>query len=96
MTKRCELTLIDERLLAEIELLGDVIVVVNLLSRPLTESEIDEALGLLQRQPRVDKVLRSIEDLSTASMWTRAVRALLTPLTPGLRRSPTEHKGRPA
>jgi hypothetical protein len=96
MTRRCELTLTDESLLAEIELLGDVIVAVNLLSRPLTEAEIDEALGLPHRLPRVDKVHLSIEGLRTASMWTRAVRALLTPLTPGLRRSPTEHKGRPA
>jgi len=48
MTKRCELTLIDERLLAEIELLGDVIVAVSLMPRPMTEAELDEALGLLQ------------------------------------------------
>ena len=79
MTKRCELTLTDESLQAEIELLGDVIVAVSLMPRPMTEAELDEALGLLQRQPRVDKVLRSIEDLSTAGMCTQELRALLTP-----------------
>jgi hypothetical protein len=48
MTKRCELTLTDENLVAEIELLGDVILAVNLLPRPrhLTNPELDEALGV--------------------------------------------------
>ena len=46
MTKRCELTLTDESLQAEIELLGDVIVSVSLMPRPMTEAELDEALGL--------------------------------------------------
>src|ERR1035441_7792134 len=46
MTKRCELTLTDESLQAEIELLGDVIVAVSLMPRPMTEAELDEALGL--------------------------------------------------
>jgi hypothetical protein len=48
MTRRCELTLTDESLLADIELLGDVILAVNLLPRPrhLTNPELDEALGV--------------------------------------------------
>jgi len=46
MTKRCELALTDESLQTEIELLGDVIVAVSLMPRPLTEAELDEALGL--------------------------------------------------
>ena len=55
MTKRCELTLTDENLRAEIELLGDVIVAVSLMPRPMTEAELDEALGLPHPQPRVDE-----------------------------------------
>ena len=55
MTKRCELTLTDESLQAEIELLGHVIVAVSLLPRALTEAELDEALGLQHPQPRVDE-----------------------------------------
>jgi len=55
MTKRCELTLTDESLQAEIELLGDVIVAVSLMPRPMTEAELDEALGLPHPQPRVDE-----------------------------------------
>jgi hypothetical protein len=46
MTKGCALTLTDESLLADIQLLGDVILAVNLLPRPLRESEVDEALGV--------------------------------------------------
>jgi hypothetical protein len=55
MTKGCELTLTDESLQAEIELLGDVIVAVSLMPRPMTEAELDEALGLRHPQPRVDE-----------------------------------------
>lgn len=48
MTKRDELTLTDEDLVADIELLGNVILAVNLLPHPrhLTNQELDEALGV--------------------------------------------------
>jgi hypothetical protein len=48
MTKHYELTLTDEDLVADIELLGSVILAVNLLLHPrhLTDQELDEALGV--------------------------------------------------
>jgi hypothetical protein len=52
MTNCPEPELTDESLRTEIELLGDVIVAVSLFPRPLTESELDQALGLPNRQPR--------------------------------------------
>jgi hypothetical protein len=58
MTNRPEPELTDESLRTEIELLGDVIVAVSLFPHPLTEAELDEALGLPNRQPRVDECAR--------------------------------------
>jgi hypothetical protein len=56
MTKGSELKLTDESLLADIQLLGEVILAVNLLPpRPLTESEVDEALGVPHPQSLVEQ-----------------------------------------
>jgi hypothetical protein len=51
MTNRPEPELTDEKLRTEIELLGDVITAVSHIPRPLTETELDEALGLQKRAP---------------------------------------------
>lgn len=53
--KRSEPELTDEKLQTEIELLGDVIAAVSLSPRPLTDAELDEALGLPHPHPRVDE-----------------------------------------
>jgi hypothetical protein len=53
--KRSEPELTDENLQSEIELLGDVIAAASLSQRPLTEAELDEALGLPHPHPRVDE-----------------------------------------
>jgi hypothetical protein len=58
MTNRPEPDLTDKSLRTEIELLGDVIVAVSLFPRPLTEAELDEALGLPNRRPRIDESAR--------------------------------------
>lgn len=89
MTKRCERALTDESLQGEIELLGDVIVAVNLLARPLTEAELDEALGLPHPQPHVDESAPQNGRPGHCGDVAREVRALLTPRTTGLRRSPS-------
>ena len=62
MTTGCEPTLTDESLVADIELLGSVILAVNLLPGPLTESEVDEALGVPHPQKRANKVLVQSSD----------------------------------
>lgn len=46
MTNRPEPELTDESLQTEIELLGEVIAAVSHFPRPLTEAELDDALGL--------------------------------------------------
>ena len=55
MTNRPEPELTDESLQTEIELLGEVIAAVSLFPRPLTDAELDKALGLPHPQPRVDE-----------------------------------------
>jgi len=54
MTNLGEPELTDESLRTEIELLGEVIAAVSRFQHPLTEAEMDEALGLPHPQPRVD------------------------------------------
>jgi hypothetical protein len=58
MTNRSEPELTDEELRTEIELLGDVIAAVSHFPRLLTEAELDEALGLPNRRPRIDESAR--------------------------------------
>ena len=58
MTNPSEPELTDESLRTEIQLLGDMIVAVSHFPRPLTEAEMDEALGLANRRPRVDESAR--------------------------------------